>query len=77
MKTVPQYYRVDRRHINFIKFIFEAYEGIALVTTLNGDQGLIRLAVAPGCETIVMEIMADLSESIYIVAKAETVENLI
>jgi hypothetical protein len=66
METSKQMYRVDRRRINFIKFIFEAYEGIAVVTTIEAATGLIRLAIAPGCEAIAQEIMGDLSRSFLI-----------
>lgn len=61
MYTVKQYYRVDRRHINMVRFIFEAYEGVAVVTTLDPASGRIVLAVAPGCEETAQAIMADLA----------------
>ncbi len=66
MKTSQQQYRVDRRQISFVKFIFEAYEGVAVVTTLDPASGLISLATAPGCEGIVDDVMHDLSQSILI-----------
>ncbi len=61
MRTVRQYYRVDRRRISLIKFIFEAYEGVAVVTTLDAAAGEIVLSVAPGCETIARDVMTDLT----------------
>jgi Domain of unknown function (DUF4911) len=61
METERQYYRVERRHINFIRFIFEAYEGLAVVSTIEAAAGLIALAVAPGCGAAAERIMADLS----------------
>ena len=66
MQTLKQKYRVDRRQISFIRFIFEAYEGVAVVTTLDPATGLISLAMAPGCETIARDVMDDLSRSILI-----------
>lgn len=66
MQTSKQKYRVDRRQISFIRFIFEAYEGVAVVTTLDPAAGLISLAMAPGCETIARDVMDDLSRSILI-----------
>lgn len=60
MKTTKRYYRVDRRHISMVRFTFEAYEGIAVVSTLDNDKGRIVLAIAPGCESMVENIMADL-----------------
>ena len=66
MQTVKQYYRVDRRRISLIRFIFEAYEGLAVVTTLNPAMGTIMLAVAPGCETTVRDVMTDLGKGFMI-----------
>lgn len=66
MHTVRQYYRVDRRRISFIKFIFEAYEGVAVVTTLDAKLGHIVLAVAPGCEKVARDVMTDLGRQIKI-----------
>ena len=63
MRTTPIYYRVDRRQISMVRFVFEAYEGIAVVTTLDSGTGEIVLAVAPGCESMVHTIMADLGRS--------------
>lgn len=66
MQTSKQKYRVDRSQISFIKFVFEAYEGVAVVTTLDPASGLISLAIAPGCESVAKEVMDDLSKSILI-----------
>lgn len=66
MTTTKLYYRVDRRQISLIKFIFEAYEGLAVVTTLDAAAGAIVLAVAPGCEATAREVMADLGRAILI-----------
>jgi hypothetical protein len=38
---------VDKTKIGFIRFIFEAYEGVAIATTLDAKAGHIRLAIAP------------------------------
>ena len=62
MKSIRHYYRVDRRQINMVKFIFEAYEGVAAVTTLEASSGRIVVAVAPGCETTAQEVMADMGK---------------
>jgi hypothetical protein len=42
------FYRVDPYEIHYLKFILEAYEGLATLTTLNSGTGLIQLAVPPG-----------------------------
>lgn len=66
MNTERNYYRVDRRRINFIRFIFEAYEGLAVVSTIEAITGLIALAVAPGCSLAAERIMQDLGRHIMI-----------
>jgi hypothetical protein len=66
MQTTRQYYRVDRRQISMIRFVFEAYEGVAVVTTLDAAAGSIVLAVAPGCEATARDIMADLGRDFLI-----------
>ena len=41
-------YQVDPYEIHYLKFILEAYEGLATVTTLDSQEGLVQLAVPPG-----------------------------
>jgi len=66
MVTAKLYYRVDRRRISLLKFIIEAYEGLAVVTTLDNDSGTVVLAVAPQCLETARELIADLSKWILI-----------
>ena len=66
METIKRYYRVDRRQIAFIKFLFEAYDGIAGMRTINPTKGIIKLHIAPGCETQVNRILQDLKKEIQI-----------
>jgi hypothetical protein len=63
-QTIKRYYRVDRRKIALIRFIFEAYDGLAGVTTLEPKTGLIELQIAPGCEQDVEMILKDLRQDI-------------
>ncbi len=64
MKTIKRYYRVDRREIAFLRFIFEAYDGLAIIETLNPESGDIVLYIAPGCEGDVEIILQDLQKDI-------------
>ena len=53
MAVIPKqsdllFYWVDPYEIHYLKFILEAYEGLATLTTLNSAKGLIQLAVPPG-----------------------------
>lgn len=66
MKTIERYYRVDRRQIAFIKFVFEAYDGIAGMRTTDPAKGIIKLHIAPGCEEQVEQILRDLQKEILI-----------
>jgi hypothetical protein len=74
MDTIKQFYRVDRRCINMVRFIFEAYEGVAVVTTLDAAAGAIVLAVAPGCETTAQAVMSDLGRHFLVEAGAAAAE---
>ncbi len=65
MQTISLFFRVERSQIGYLKFIIEAYEGVAVVSTLDAVRGLVKLSVAPGCLGIVEEIMADLAGSIF------------
>jgi hypothetical protein len=63
-ETIKQHYRVDRREIAYIKFILEAYDGLAIVKTLDPQAGLIEFQIAPGCEQDVEMILEDLQSRI-------------
>jgi len=67
-KSIKRYYRVDRREIAFLRFIFEAYDGIAIIETLNSESGLIVIYIAPGCEPDVDMILGDLKSDIMMEA---------
>ncbi len=66
METISKYYRVDRREICFLRFIFEAYDGIAVVTTIDPQAGFVVLHISPGCEETVEMILRDLKKEIMI-----------
>jgi hypothetical protein len=45
------------REIYYLRFTLEAYGGLATLTTLQPQLGLIQLNVAPGCEEEVQRIL--------------------
>ncbi len=53
---------MDRREIFFLKFILEAYDGIATLTTVDAHQGIVLLRIAPGCEDEVETVLQDLKK---------------
>ena len=65
-ETVQRYFRVDRREIAFIKFILEAYDGLAVMETLDPMSGLVVFHIAPGCEADVDMILQDVKKEIVI-----------
>ena len=66
MKTTPKYYRVDRKEIGFLRFIFEAYDGIATITTVDSGLGIIVFHIPEGCEQDVKMILQELQKEIII-----------
>ncbi|MBC8247395.1 MAG: DUF4911 domain-containing protein [Deltaproteobacteria bacterium] len=61
--TIKRYFRVDRREIFFIQSIFEGYDGLAMMSTIDPTRGVIRLSMYPGTETDVSDILQDLKAS--------------
>jgi len=66
LETVKKYYRIDRREISFLKFIVEAYDGLAVLTTVDAEAGIVILYIAPGCEADVEMILQELKNNIMI-----------
>jgi hypothetical protein len=66
VETTKKYYRVDRREIAFLKFILEAYDGLAVLTTIDSEKGIVVINIAPGCEADVEMILQDLKKNVMI-----------
>lgn len=66
LRTVSRLYTVERKQVGYIKFIFEAYDGIAVVETIAPQTALIKLHIAPGCESDVDGVLAALGREIII-----------
>ncbi|MBU1341182.1 MAG: DUF4911 domain-containing protein [Proteobacteria bacterium] len=62
MEMIHKEYRVDKTKIGFIRFIFEAHEGVAIATTLDPQKGHIRLAIAPDRVDTARMIVEDLKK---------------
>jgi hypothetical protein len=50
-------YLIDPYQIHYLRFIIEAYPGMAVVSTLDSALGLVSIAIAPGCESDVLRIL--------------------
>lgn len=68
METVQKSYRIDRKEISFLRFVLEAYDGIAQMRTVDPGEGIVMIHIAPGCERDVEMLLADLSETIWMEA---------
>lgn len=56
-ETTKQYFRVDRREISFLKYVFEGWDNMAVLTTIDRNTGTVAVSIAPGCETDVAAII--------------------
>lgn len=65
-KTVKKHYRVNKRDISYIKFIFEACEGIGSMTTICPKSGTIMFCIAPGREEEFYNVLGGVGENIII-----------
>lgn len=74
MNTIKQFYFIDRKSVGFVKFIFEAYDGIAVVETIDRGTSLIELHVAPGCEKDVHDLINALKQEIIIVPASKDID---
>ncbi len=57
-----------------LRFVFEAYEGVAVVTTIDAGKGIVVVRIAPGCEDIAHDVMADLGRHFLIEPYNESLE---
>jgi len=54
--------RVKRRDIGLLCSLMAGYEGVAIVRTVDPQQGLVELLVAPAFYTTVLDIIQALSQ---------------
>jgi len=66
LKSLRKYLRIDRKHIAYLKFILEGYDGAAVVSTVDRSAGIVQLDIGPGCEEDVDLIIKDLGREIRI-----------
>lgn len=66
MVTVKRRFRIDRRDISFLKYILEATDGLAVLSTVDADNGIVSLAIAPGSVEEVEAMLKDLGRAMMI-----------
>lgn len=62
--TIVRYFKVGRRDLVFLKFILEAYEGMSTLSTVEPQEGIVRLSIPSGFEADVQTIIAAVREDI-------------
>jgi hydrogenase maturation factor len=56
--------KIDKKDIALLKFIFEAYEGAGLTSTVDASIGKVIIMTPPGFRDEVFEILNSLEETI-------------
>ncbi|UCG12934.1 MAG: DUF4911 domain-containing protein [Deltaproteobacteria bacterium] len=57
-------YRINPYEIHYLKFILEGYEGLATLTTLEPNRGLVQLSVPPGSHGPLKDLMEALAKEL-------------
>ncbi len=55
--SITRFYRIKPEEIHYITFTIEAYEGLAVVSTLDKKAGIIKLEISPKQEDIIDRIV--------------------
>lgn len=58
------YLRLDAADIAFVKFLFEAYEEVAIVRTVDRAAAVIVLLIAPDFLAVARAILADIGRTV-------------
>jgi hypothetical protein len=66
LRSTRKVFQVERESVGFIKFIFEAYDGLAIITTIDPFVAKIAVNIAPGFEPDVECILENLKHDIPI-----------
>ena len=59
---INRYFRVAHRDMVYLKFILEGYEGMNVMSTVDNADGIIRIAIMPGFEKDMDELLAELGK---------------
>jgi hypothetical protein len=62
MDTISLLIQIPPREIAYLNFVFESYEGVATVRTVDPRKGIVELMVPPHYQEEIKEILKDLAE---------------
>ena len=60
-ETRKLYLRIDPRQIHFLKFLLEGYDGMAVLSTIDVQSGLVLIRYPGDAESILFGLLADLA----------------
>lgn len=63
-ETCTKYFRVDRRELAYLKFIVEAYEGLAVLSTVDREGSVVKLTAPSALEADLDLLLAALAQEI-------------
>lgn len=63
-KIVKKVLKLKRKDISYIKFLFEGYEGLGIVTTIDKSKSLIEILMMPDFVSDINEILDALRNEI-------------
>ncbi|SDC86822.1 MULTISPECIES: DUF4911 domain-containing protein [unclassified Candidatus Frackibacter] len=64
MDTITIKIEVEKSEMAFVDKIIKAYEGLAMVTVVGGERGLMKLEVPPSNKQEILEILDDLANKV-------------
>ncbi len=60
-RTAELHLRINRSRIHFLKFILEAYDGLAMLSVVEPRNGLVLIRFAPECGGDVTRLLSSLA----------------
>jgi len=62
MDTTSFFIRIPPHEIAYLNFVFESYEGVAAIRTVDPREGIVELMASPHYQEEIREILKDLAE---------------
>ena len=60
METIEHFLRVHPAEIHYIRWTLESYDGMALVSTADPQEGVVQIRISPGCEDLIFGLLDSL-----------------
>ena len=64
VQLVDLYFLIDSGRFHFLKFILEGYDNLAILSSIDGKRGVVRVKAARESLTELMWVMSDISGDI-------------